>query len=220
MPDVRRKSSDRLLFQSEVTMFYEPALRNHGLSHDPLKALVAPRPIGWISSQNAEGVINLAPYSFFNLVSDRPPIVMFSSDGRKDSLANVEETGEFVCNIVTEAFTVAMNTSSAPFPPEINEFEKAGLAMEPSRLVKPPRVRGIAAALECKVTEIRALKGLDGKPGRYTMVLGEVIGVHVDEAILKAGRVDAAHFHLLARLGYMDYAVVDRVFELQRPVTG
>jgi flavin reductase (DIM6/NTAB) family NADH-FMN oxidoreductase RutF len=201
-------------------MFYEPALRNHGLSHDPLKALVAPRPIGWISSLSAAGVINLAPYSFFNLVSDRPPIVMFSSDGRKDSLANVEETGEFVCNIVTEAFTAAMNTSSAPFPPEINEFEKVGLAMEASRLVKPPRVQGIAAALECKVTDICPLAGLNGHAGRYTMVLGEVIGVHVDEAILKDGRVDAQHFRLLARLGYMDYAVVERVFELQRPLAG
>jgi flavin reductase (DIM6/NTAB) family NADH-FMN oxidoreductase RutF len=198
-------------------MFYEPALRNHGLSHDPLKALVAPRPIGWISSVSAAGIFNLAPYSFFNMVSDRPPIVMFSSDGRKDSLANVEETGEFVCNIVTEAFTAAMNTSSAPYPPQINEFEKAGLAMERSRLITPPRVRGIAAALECKVTDIRPLAGLDGTKGRYTMVLGEVIGVHVDEAILKAGRVDAEHFRLLARLGYMDYSVVERVFELPRP---
>lgn len=199
-------------------MFYEPALRNHGLSHDPLKALVAPRPIGWISSISAAGVINLAPYSFFNLVSDRPPIVMFSSDGRKDSLANVEETGEFVCNIVTEDFTQAMNISSAPYRPEINEFEKAGLAMEPSRLVRPPRVRRIAAALECKVTDIRPLTGLDGTNGRYTMVLGEVIGVYVDEAILKQGRVDVAHFRLLARLGYMDYSVVERVFELHRPL--
>lgn len=198
-------------------MFYEPALRNHGLSHDPLKALVAPRPIGWISSLSAAGVINLAPYSFFNLVSDRPPIVMFSSDGRKDSLANVEETREFVCNIVTDEFTAAMNTSSAPYAPEVNEFEKAGLAIEPSGLVKPPRVKGIAAALECRVTDIRPLLGLDGKSGRYTMVLGEVIGVHVDERILKGGRVDAAHFRLLARLGYMDYSVVERVFELQRP---
>jgi flavin reductase (DIM6/NTAB) family NADH-FMN oxidoreductase RutF len=198
-------------------MFYEPRLRNHGLLHDPLKALVAPRPIGWISSSSAAGIINLAPYSFFNLVSDRPPIVMFSSDGRKDSLANVEETGEFVCNIVTEAFTAAMSTSSAPYPPEINEFEKAGLAMEASQLVKPPRVRGIAAALECRVTDIRALSGFDGLPGRYTMVLGEVIGVHVDEAILKERRVDAQNFRLLARLGYMDYAVFDRVFELHRP---
>ncbi len=121
-------------------MFYEPRLRNHGLSHDPLKALVAPRPIGWISSLGADGTVNLAPYSFFNMVSDRPPIVMFSSDGRKDSLRNVEETGEFVCNIVTTDFTHQMNTSSAPYPHGVNEFEKAGLAMEPSRLVKPPRV--------------------------------------------------------------------------------
>jgi flavin reductase (DIM6/NTAB) family NADH-FMN oxidoreductase RutF len=201
-------------------MFYEPSLRNHGLKHDPLKALVAPRPIGWISSLSADGVINLAPYSFFNLVSDRPPIVMFSSDGRKDSLANVEETGEFVCNIVTEAFTDAMNISSAPFAPEVNEFEKAGLAMEPSRLVRSPRVSGIAAALECKVTDIRPLHGLDGVAGRYTLVLGEVVGVHLDDAILKEGRVDAANLRLLARLGYMDYAVVERVFALQRPEAG
>ncbi len=138
-------------------MFYEPRLRNHGLSHDPLKALVAPRPIGWISSVAADGAVNLAPYSFFNMVSDRPPIAMFSSDGRKDSLRNVEETGEFVCNIVTTEFTDAMNTSSAPYPHGVNEFEKAGLAMEASSLVKPPRVKGIAAALECKVTAIQPL---------------------------------------------------------------
>lgn len=201
-------------------MFYEPRLRNHGLPHDPMKALVGPRPIGWISSMSAAGAINLAPYSFFNLVSDMPPIVMFSSGGRKDSLANVEETGEFVCNIVTDAFTEAMNVSSAPFERGVNEFEQAGLAMEPSRLVKPPRVKGIAASLECKVTDIRLLNGVDGANGRYTMVLGEVVGVYVDEGILKSGRVDAANFRLLARLGYMDYAVVERVFELQRPEIG
>lgn len=199
-------------------MFYEPRLRNHGLSHDPLKALVAPRPIGWISSVGADGSINLAPYSFFNMVGDRPPIVMFSSDGRKDSLRNVEETREFVCNIVTTDFTDPMNASSANYPRGVNEFEKAGLTMEASTLVKPPRVKGIAAALECKVTEILPLTGADGEASNYTMVLGGVVGVYVDEKILKDGRVDAANFALLARLGYMDYASVEHVFELQRPV--
>ncbi|MCU0819135.1 MAG: flavin reductase family protein [Beijerinckiaceae bacterium] len=201
-------------------MFYEPRLRNHGLSHDPLKALVAPRPIGWISTMAANGSINLAPYSFFNLVGDRPPIAMFSSDGQKDSLRNAEETGEFVCNIVTTEFTAAMNASSAPFPHGVNEFEKAGLAMEPSCLVKPPRVKGIAAALECKVTSIQPLAGADGNLGPYIMVLGEAVGVYVDEKILKDGRVDAAHLPLLARLGYMDYSSVERVFSLERPTVG
>lgn len=199
-------------------MFYEPRLRNHGLSHDPLKALVAPRPIGWISSMGADGSINLAPYSFFNMVADRPPIVMFSSDGRKDSLRNVEETGEFVCNIVTRDFTHAMNASSANYPRGVNEFEKANLAMEPSQRVKPPRVRGIVAALECRMTDIRPLSGLEGLASPYTMVLGEVVGAYVDEKILKDGRVDAANLALLARLGYMDYASVENVFALERPV--
>jgi flavin reductase (DIM6/NTAB) family NADH-FMN oxidoreductase RutF len=201
-------------------MFYEPRLRNHGLSHDPMKALVAPRPIGWISSVAADGSVNLAPYSFFNMVGERPPLVMFCSDGRKDSLQNVEETREFVCNIVTLDFLHPMNASSGNYPRGVNEFEKAGLAMEASRIVKPPRVKGIPAALECKVADIRPLHGADGVNGPYTMVIGEVVGVFVDERILKDGRVDSAHFTLLARLGYMDYAAVERVFELQRPNIG
>lgn len=199
-------------------MFYEPRLRNHGLTHDPLKALIAPRPIGWISSLSAEGVPNLAPYSFFNMVSEGPPMVMFSSDGRKDSLNNIEATGEFVCNIVTKDFTSAMNASSAPYPPEVNEFEKAELETEASVLVRPPRIKGIAAALECRLVTSQPLVGLEGKPARYTMVIGEAVGVYVSPAILKDGRIDSAHFHLLARLGYMDYASVDRVFSLERPV--
>lgn len=198
-------------------MFYEPRLRNHGLRHDPLKALVAPRPIGWISSLSATGLINLAPYSFFNMVSDGPPIVMFSSGGRKDSLVNAEETGEFVCNIVTETFAQAMNISSASVAPDVNEFDLAGLAMEASQVVRPPRVKGIPSALECKVTSIQRLAGIDGQPGPYTMVLGEVVGVHVDPAIIRDGRINSTEFRLLARLGYMDYAVVDRVFALERP---
>ena len=198
-------------------MFYEPRLRNHGLRHDPLKALVAPRPIGWISSLSATGLINLAPYSFFNMVSDGPPIVMFSSGGRKDSLVNAEETGEFVCNIVTETFAQAMNISSASVAPDVNEFDLAGLAMEASQVVRPPRVKGIPSALECKVTSIHRLAGIDGQPGPYTMVLGEVVGVHVDPAIIRDGRINSTEFRLLARLGYMDYAVVDRVFALERP---
>lgn len=199
-------------------MFYEPMKRNHGLPHDPIKSLVAPRPIGWVTTVGADGAVNLAPYSFFNLVSDRPPVAMFSSDGEKDSLINARETGEFVCNIVTADFTAAMNATSAPYPRGVNEAEKAGLALEASTLVAPPRVKGIAAALECKVTAIQSIHGVDGQTGRYVMVLGEVVGVYIDPRILRGGMVDSAAMQNLARLGYMDYAVVERVFSLDRPV--
>lgn len=201
-------------------MFYEPMKRNHGLPRDPIKSLVAPRPIGWISSLRGDGAFNLAPYSFFNLISDRPPIAMFSSDGEKDSLRNVRETGEFVCNIVTADFTNAMNITSGFYPYGVNEAEKAGLELEASTLVKPPRVKGIAAALECKVTMITPVRGVDGESGNYVMVLGEVVGVYVDPRILKEGMVDSAAMHQLARLGYMDYSVVEKTFTLDRPPGG
>ncbi|MFY8112929.1 MAG: flavin reductase family protein [Rhabdaerophilum sp.] len=198
-------------------MFYEPRLRNHGLPHDPFKSLVAPRPIGWISTVSAAGAPNLAPYSFFNAFSDRPAIVGFSSVGMKDSAANAEETGEFVCNVVIKAQVEAMNRSSAPYPRGVNEFEKAGLGMEPSRLVRPPRVKGAAAALECKVTSIQNLRGLDGQEGPYFLVLGEVVGVHIDDAFIRDGKVDSSAMNHLARLGYMEYAAVESVFSLERP---
>ncbi|MCA1952279.1 MAG: flavin reductase family protein [Hyphomicrobiales bacterium] len=198
-------------------MFYEPRLRNHGLPHDPFKALVAPRPIGWISTLSAEGRPNLAPYSFFNAFSERPAIVGFSSQGMKDSATNARDTGEFVCNIVSERDAAAMNASSGAYPPGISEFEKAGLEMEPSRLVRPPRVKGILAALECRTTALIPLAGLDGVAGPYTLVLGEVVGIHIDDAVLKDGQVDSRTLRQLARLGYMDYAAVERVFALERP---
>jgi flavin reductase (DIM6/NTAB) family NADH-FMN oxidoreductase RutF len=198
-------------------MFYEPRLRNHGLPHDPFKALIAPRPIGWISTISADGKPNLAPYSFFNAFSDRPAIVGFSSTGMKDSASNAQETGEFVCNIVTKADTQAMNQSSAPYPRGVNEFEKAGLDMAPCRLVKAPRVQGAAAAMECKVTSIQNLRSHDGTEGPYFLVLGEVVGVHIDDAFIKDGRIDSTAMNHLARLGYMEYAAVEGVFSLDRP---
>jgi len=198
-------------------MFYEPRRRNHGLSHDPFKALVAPRPIGWISAISKTGAVNLAPYSFFNAFSDVPPVVGFSSGGMKDSASLAAETGEFVCNIVTMADLDAMNQSSVSYPRGVSEFEMAGLEMEASSLVKPPRVKGIAAALECKVSDIIAIKGADGAPGGYHLVMGEVVGIYIDERFLKDGRVDAVGMNHLARLGYMDYAAVERVFSVERP---
>ena len=141
--------------------FYEPA-KGHNLPHDPFKAIVAPRPIGWISSQDAEGRLNLAPYSFFNAVCDRPPMVMFSSSGWKDSVANIKATGEFVCNLVTRPLAEKMNQTSATLPHGASEFDFAGLAAAPSRIVSPPRVAGAPAALECKLVEIIQLHDLSG----------------------------------------------------------
>lgn len=197
-------------------MFYEPRLRNHGLPHDPFKALVAPRPIGWISTLSKEGAPNLAPYSFFNAFSDHPAIVGFSSAGMKDSALNARDTGEFVCNIVMKSDTGAMNQSSAAYPHGVSEFEKAGLTMEASSRVKAPRIKGVAAALECKLTEIVPMRGLDGQ-NSYFLVLGEVVGIYVDDAFIKGGRIDSAAMNHLARLGYMEYAAVENVFSLERP---
>ncbi len=143
-------------------MFYETAKRNHGLPHDPFKAIVAPRPIGWITTMSGKGEINLAPYSFFNGVSTFPPVVMFSSEGHKDSVTNAQETREFVCNLATWDLRAQMNVTSATFPHGVNEMEQAGLKSAPSVLVKPPRVAASPCALECKVTQIVRLEYLPG----------------------------------------------------------
>jgi flavin reductase (DIM6/NTAB) family NADH-FMN oxidoreductase RutF len=197
--------------------FYEPR-RGHGLPHDPFKALVAPRPIGWISSIDPDGRVNLAPYSFFNAFCEAPPLVGFSSGGRKDSQRNVEATGEFVVNLVTSRHARAMNLTSAPFPPGVNEFEVAGLTAAPSRLVKPPRVADAPAALECKRVLVLPLKDLDGNLTVSTLILGQVVGVHIDPAFLKDGLFDVAAARTIARCGYRgDYTEVTHVFEMLRP---
>ncbi|WP_454918485.1 flavin reductase family protein [Xanthobacter sediminis] len=198
-------------------MFYEPSRKNHGLPHAPLKAIVAPRPIGWISSLSAGGTANLAPYSFFNMVSEAPPLVMFSSVGRKDSVANIEATGEFVCNLATLDLIDAVNLSSAPLPANESEFTAFGIAAAPSRLVKPPRVATSPCALECVYVETIRLRGRDGRESDCLMVIGEIIGVHIDDDALVDGRVDIARLHILARCGYLDYAPVDRLVERVRP---
>jgi len=199
------------------TYFYEPR-KGHGLPHDPFKAIVAPRPIGWISSLDAEGRVNLAPYSFFNGASSRPPIVYFSSEGRKDSLANVEATGEFVCNLATRELADAMNRTSAPVAHGVDEMALAGLAPAPSRCVRAPRVAIAPAALECKLLQIVTLKGLDGVSTGAHLVLGEVVGVHIDPAYLKDGIFDTAAARPIARCGYQgDYAEVSSLFQMFRP---
>ncbi len=203
-------------------LYYEPRLRNHGLPRDPFKSLVVPRPIGWISTIGSDGVVNLAPYSYFNAVATDPAIVMFSaggldsSDPRKDSRRNAEDTGEFVVNIVTDAQREQMNRTSATVGSAVDEMSLAGLESLPSRRVRPPRVAGSPVHLECVSLQPVVLPARDGD-SPSGIVLGEVVGIHIDESILTDGYVDMAKFRPVARLGYMDYTVVDNVFTMNRP---
>ncbi len=201
-------------------MFYEPSKRNHGLPHDPFKAIVAPRPIGWISSISARGEVNLAPYSFFNAVASNPNVVMFSSEGMKDSAANVAETKEFVCNFVTWELREQMNQTSAPYKKGINEFEQAKLETAPSRIVKPPRVAASPCALECRLLQIMELKDIDGKSLDRYAVFGQVVGVHIDDRFIKDGLLDTAAMKPVSRGGYHDYSVQTESFTMVRPEKG
>ena len=198
-------------------MFYETAKNDHGLPHDPFKAIVTPRPIGWVTTIGAGGAINLAPYSYFNAVSTRPPCVMFASEGYKDSVSNIAETGEFVCNLAVWELRDEVNQTSATFPHGVNEMEKAGLAPAPSRLVKPPRVARAPCAMECRLLKIVELTGLDGKSLDRHVVIGQVVGVHIDDRFIKNGLLDTAAMQPIARCGYHDYAVVESLFEMVRP---
>ena len=200
-------------------MFYATDKNDHGLPHDPFKAIVAPRPIGWISAMSAKGEINLAPYSYFNGVSSRPPLVMFSSEGRKDALAFVEETREFVCNLATWDLREAMNQTSAPFPRGVNEMEMAGLKAAPCRLVRPPRVADAPCAMECKWLQTVHLADVEGRPLDSHLVIGQVVGIHIDDRFIRNGLLDTAAMKPIARCGYHDYAVVERVFAMTRPTT-
>lgn len=196
--------------------FYEPA-KGHGLPHDPFKAIIAPRPIGWISSVDEKGRVNLAPYSFFSAFSSVPPIIGFSSEGWKDSVSNIEATKEFVFNLATRPLADAMNATGAPHPPGVDEMREAGLDPAPSRIVKAPRVAKSPAALECRLLDIIQLKDLDGhKLGRY-LILGQAVGVHIDRAYLVDGLFDTAAARPIARCGYRaDYAEVASLFEMHR----
>lgn len=197
--------------------YYEPQ-HGHGLPHNPLNAIIAPRPIGWISSSDVQGRVNLAPYSFFNGFCYDPPIIGFSSGGPKDSLRNIEETGEFVFNLVTRKHAEAMNQTSFPFEHGVNEFDEAGLTMTPSRLVKPPRVADTPVAFECKLLQTLPLKDLEGKPAPYTVVFGQVIAVHIDKAFLKDGLFDITAAGTVGRCGYLaDYVEVKELFKMERP---
>jgi flavin reductase (DIM6/NTAB) family NADH-FMN oxidoreductase RutF len=200
--------------------YYSATKDDLGLAHDPFKAIVAPRPIGWITALSAKGEVNLSPYSFFNAISSRPNIVMFSSENRKDAVAFIEETGEFTCSLVTRALAQPMNLTSAPLPRGESEYVHAGLEMASSRFVRPPRVAGTPAALECKLLSIQQLKDLDGNDVPRWMVLGQVVGTFVDDAFIKDGRFDTAGANPIARCGYADYAEVTGLFSIIRPPGG
>jgi flavin reductase (DIM6/NTAB) family NADH-FMN oxidoreductase RutF len=199
--------------------FYEPC-DGHRLPHDPLNAMVAPRPIGWISTVSASGARNIAPYSFFNLINYMPPLIAFSSMGRKDSVANVEATGEFVWNLATRDLADAMNATSAMVPPDVDEFALAGIATLPSRLVAPERVAASPVAFECKLTQLIRLTDRHGTALDQYLVIGEAFGIHIDTAMLDDGIYQTARARPILRGGgpadYFDVTEAN-LFRMWRP---
>jgi flavin reductase (DIM6/NTAB) family NADH-FMN oxidoreductase RutF len=200
-------------------IFYEPDKRDRAvLSHDPFKSLIAPRPIGWISTTNAAGHVNLAPYSFFNAVAEAPPMLAFSSQGRKDSATFATEVSEFVWNLVAYELREAMNETSAPLRRGESEFERAELEMAPSRLVAPPRVAASPCAMECKVVHHLELRDLTGETFWQHLVIGQVVGIHLDPRHIIGSGVDTVSLQPVARCGGLgDYTVVERLFQMTRP---
>jgi flavin reductase (DIM6/NTAB) family NADH-FMN oxidoreductase RutF len=204
---------------NDAMHFYEPRA-GHRLPHDPFNAIVGPRPIGWISSVGADGAVNLAPYSFFNAFNYTPPIIGFASIGYKDTLRNIEQTREFVWNLVTRPLAEAMNATCAPVAPDVNEFGLAGLTPVASQLVRPPRVGESQVAFECRCTQILQLQGADGEQVPTWLVLGEVVGIHIAEAALRDGIYDTASAgHVLRAGGPADYFSVgpEQLFKMHRP---
>jgi flavin reductase (DIM6/NTAB) family NADH-FMN oxidoreductase RutF len=196
---------------------YDPAT-GHGLPHDPFKAIVAPRPVGWISSVDAGGRPNLAPYSFFNAFSGNPPIIGFSSEGAKHSHDNIAATGVFCFNLATLELAQAMNQTSAVYPAGVNEFEMAGLEALACEVIAVPRVAASPAALECRLTQIHRLRDMHGAETDNYLVLGQVVRVHIDRRVLRDGLYDITATKPIARCGYRgDFAVVTETFEMLRP---
>lgn len=203
-------------------MFYEPGKTSHGLPHDPFKAIVAPRPIGWVSSVNSRGEVNLAPYSYFNAVSGMPPIVMFSTDGRKDSITFVEDTREFVCNLATWDLRRQVNATSAPYPRGVDEMQEVALEPAPSILVRPPRVKASPCALECRWLRTMQLHDLQCVALDSYVVFGQVVGIYIDDRFITSGLLDTGAMRPIARAGYHDYFVAtpETKFSMRRPRGG
>ncbi|MFE8646570.1 flavin reductase family protein [Sphingomonas sp. NCPPB 2930] len=199
--------------------YYRPA-DGHGLPHDPFNSIVGPRPIGWISSQDAQGRLNLAPYSFFNAFNYTPPIVGFASIGYKDSVRNIEATGEFAWNLATRPLAEAMNATCAAVPPEVDEFGLSGMAPAPSRGIAVPRVAQSPVSFECRLSQVLRLQSAAGTPVDTWLVLGEVVGVHIDRALLQDGIYQtAAARPILRGGGPADYFEIapEAQFQMHRP---
>jgi flavin reductase (DIM6/NTAB) family NADH-FMN oxidoreductase RutF len=195
-------------------MFYDAVKNDHGFQYDPFKAIVVPRPIAWVSTLSAAGQANLAPYSFFNAFAQAPHYIAFGSGPRKDSMRNIEATGEFAVNLATYPLREAMNASSAHV--KTDEFELAGLTKAPCRIIKPPRVAESPACLECRLFQIVPLPGDDGTADDF-LIIGRVLGIHIDDRCIHDGRVDTAALQPIARLGYSEYATVSEVWRMRRP---
>jgi len=197
-------------------MFYDAIENKHGLPNDPFKAIVAPRPIGWVSSLSKTGIPNLAPYSFFNAMSERPHYVVFGSGGFKDSLSNIEATGEFAINLATFELREKVNLSSARVAPDVDEFALTGLTPVPCKLIKAPRVAESPAALECKLYQVVPMPDDHGDAQDWA-IFGRVVGIHIDDRFIHEGRVDTAAMKPIARLGYSEYATVETAWRMRRP---
>ena len=200
-------------------LFYEPK-NGHGLKHDPFNAIIAPRPIGWISSRGVKGNVNLAPYSFFNGFAYVPPIIGFSSTSWKDTVQNVQETGEFCWNLATMDLSKQMNATAAHVARDISEFEIAALTPAPSRLIKVPRVAESPVSFECRLTQIIQLQGADGSKAQAWLTLGEVVAVHIDKAMIRDGIYQTGLARPIVRAGRKgDYFEIkpENMFEMVRP---
>ena len=196
---------------------YDPR-EGHRLPHSPIKAIIAPRPIGWISTLGPDGIANLAPYSFFNIVCEKPPVLLFSSEGRKDTIRNIEARGEFVFNLATRKLAKAMNITSTNWPSDVDEFERSGLSKLTSEAVAAPRVAGSPAAMECKLLDIRRIVDLDGRATDAEIVIGQAVRIHIRQDALIEGKFNVTKAGTIARAGYRaDYVAVTETFEILRP---
>ena len=210
-------------------MFFEPRYNDHGLPFNPFKACVVPRPIGWITTLSHDGIVNLAPFSISNQLAYDPPFVFFSGSGlpdeeraeprRKDSVINAENTGEFVYNMASFALREKVNLSSDSFPPEVDEMEVCGLTKLPSKLVKPPRIGESPVNLECRHHATLTLPANSPKSVHH-VVIGEVVGIHINDDFIADGKVDWVKIQPLARMGYQDYTHVTQVFTMPPPGGG
>jgi flavin reductase (DIM6/NTAB) family NADH-FMN oxidoreductase RutF len=197
-------------------MFYDAVKNDHGLAVDPFKAIVSPRPIAWISTISLHGTQNLAPYSFFNAFSERPHYVAFGSGGHKHTLSNIAATGEFAISIATYDLREAMNVTSASVAEHVNEFELSGLTAMPCRFIRCSRVSESPVTLECRHFQTMELPDTEGRVENY-LVVGRVIGVHIDDRYIADGRVNTAAYKPIARLGYSEYATVEHAWRMRRP---